>query len=764
MLPGQENASNEPLQPLKSGRSRKTPQPELLPQRSSRRTPKPEKTQAQRLSRKIPAKGVTKKRGRPVRKAISDQLDDTSMSRVTHADEEGISTKKRKPDKFQKEKEGVLASVAPEVQGDGTGTTDAAPSVGPSTGIKKRKKRKSIGQQSTSRAKAAKARSPLKSARQSRKRMSKPDPAEATELDGALATNEVQKGLQADLAPVDGGEPRHLPEIADILDTGLDNVEPSAEKLQPGIAQSLKKRKRVAVEKASKKRIKLSSTQSERAPKASKTQKEVMPTEDAIDAVQTRENPAEVEAGSFSDAHEEPEAAADVVEPRKGRPRKRKRVTVSPKPKKRVKASNTSTYRKFHAREEDSTAEDALEATHRVGKLGEVHAGSMSHVAGGQEATAEEEPQPQNPKPKRKKRKSIGQQKPKKKAVDSLTSNTTAKTAAAHLVATRDELNNKPRPKRGRPKAKPPPQEDIEEPQAESLGHLPEEEGEIQSPEPGPKTKPKTKRGRPKANPSSGHAVGEPGEKARIHAPEIEEAVETPILPEKKKRGRPRKADAAQPTSPPTRPTKAPASRKQRSKPAPSAPTNRAPPKNTVPITIYAPPSPTTSDAEDDPLSTSHPHPTTTTTNAIDVLSQLCSELLSKSSSTLADQARSDPSPTKRAELKRTKHTTDLYAQELASRLLQLTTTLNANTSLQARVRAAAKEERRLKKELKELEREREDVRVRKEEVMKARKKGELEELLSGIAGAVKRGWDMQKEGEGEDAVVGTVEEVDLEV
>ena len=69
-----------------------------------------------------------------------------------------------------------------------------------------------------------------------------------------------------------------------------------------------------------------------------------------------------------------------------------------------------------------------------------------------------------------------------------------------------------------------------------------------------------------------------------------------------------------------------------------------------------------------------------------------------------------------------------------------------------------------MKKELKELGREREDVRVRKEEVMKARKKGELEELLSGIAGAVKRGWDMQKEGEGEDAVAGTVEEVDLEV
>lgn len=69
-----------------------------------------------------------------------------------------------------------------------------------------------------------------------------------------------------------------------------------------------------------------------------------------------------------------------------------------------------------------------------------------------------------------------------------------------------------------------------------------------------------------------------------------------------------------------------------------------------------------------------------------------------------------------------------------------------------------------MKKELKALEKEREEVRVRKEEVLKERKKRELEELLSGIAGAVKRGWDMQKEGEEGDAVAGMVEEVDVDV
>lgn len=64
------------------------------------------------------------------------------------------------------------------------------------------------------------------------------------------------------------------------------------------------------------------------------------------------------------------------------------------------------------------------------------------------------------------------------------------------------------------------------------------------------------------------------------------------------------------------------------------------------------------------------------------------------------------------------------------------------------------------KKELKRLEKEREGVRVREEAAAaKEKKKRELEELLGGIAGAVKRGWDMQRDGEEEDAAAGEVEE-----
>ncbi len=715
----------------------------------------------------MPANGVTKKRGRPTKRTAADELEEIPTSHLTQDEVEGTTTKKKMASKVRKEQADAGVSNAPEVHDDGLGTAETTPSAAPSNGVKKRKKRKSIGQQSTSRAKAAKARSPLKLGRQPRKKMPKPDLAEATDaadLEGPLA-KEVQKEPLFDAMPSHGGEPAHSPDIAGVLDSGIENVEPSAEKLQGEIAQKAKKRKRVPEEELPKKRVKASSTK--RATRAPKTPKKITPAEDPIDAAQSMEKHAELEAGILGDVNEQ-EAASDVAEPRKEKPRKRKRVTVGQNSKKRSKAGITQTHRKPKAQEQTSTAEHVDEVTQSVGKPAEVEVGSKDHVAEAQEATAEEVER-HTQKPKRRKRKSIGQQKPKKKSMDLATPK---RTAASSSIAISDELNYKPPAKRGRPRAKQPSEKAIEEPQAESLEHAHEEEGGNQASEPGFKSKPKARRGRPKArrgrpkaNPISEDIVAEPDEEAWRYPPEEQGEVQGPVLPEKKKRGRPRKADGAQPTSQTTRPTKASIPRKPRVKPASTtAPKTRAPPKNSIPITFYAPPSPASSDAEDDPLSTSLPPTTTTTINAVDVLSQLCSELLSNSSSTLAEQARSEPSPPKQTELKRTRQTTDLYAQELASRLLQLTTTLNTNTSLHARVRAAAKEERSLKKELKELGKEREELRGRKEEVLKERKKRELEELLSGIAGAVKRGWDMQKEGEEGDAVAGMVEERRLEV
>lgn len=708
----------------------------------------------------MPTTAVTKKRGRPAKKAAFDENKDLSTAHGIQADEESATTKKGRISKAQKQPGAAAVSAAPAVQGDGLGTTEAAPSAVPTTAVKKRRKRKSIGQQSMSRAKSAKGPSPLKPGHQPRRRIAKPDLAEAAEVAEATDLEKSSaKGMPkesfVDPEPLNKAEPAHFPEVTRLLDSGIDNVEPRAEKLQHGIAQKHNKRKRATVEELPKKRVKPSSTQSKRAPKAPKPHKEY-PTEDALDTVQSIEQPVEVEADSLNDTNEKQETASGPAKPRKEKAKKRKRVIVGQQPKKPAKGGITRTYRQLEAQQETSAAGDVLEEPQSVGKPAEVEVGSTGHVAEEQDSTAGN-PKTQTQKPKRKKRKSIGQQKPKRKSVDFATPNRIArKTAASSQMATSDESSRKPTAKRGRPRAKKPLEETIEGPQAQNLGRVLEEEEDTQSLEPGLKSKPKARRVRPKAKPVSEDAVDRSDEEAWIQAHDQEEEAHVPVLPEKKKRGRPRKVDSQSFEG-----TKAPASRKPKAKPASKA---RAPPKNTIPITIYAPPSPTSSDAEDDPLSTSQPHTTSNTINPVDVLAQLCSELLAKSSSALAEQARSDPSSTKRSELKRTKQTTDLYAEELASRLLQLTTTLNTNTSLQSRVKAAAKEERKLKKELKQLEKEREDLRIRREEAIKERKKRDLEELLSGIAGAVKRGWDMQKEDVEGDAVAGLVEDVDLGV
>lgn len=697
----------------------------------------------------------------------SDELGDIPTTRVTEADEEGNTTRRKKVSKAQKARGDTENPTAPEAHGKATAERAFAPKPAPSTGVKKRRKRKSIGQQSISRAKSAKLRSPLKSAYPPRKRV-KPDPGEPTEAtqNNGLLAGRAKESQIADAVRSDSDEPARLPETAGAFEPGIEYIEPSVENLQPEDTKYTRKRKQVSLEELPKKRVKPSSTRTKRVPKASKTQNEIVRAEDNRKAIQDTERSTEVDAVSLDHGAEGEETAAmNSAEPRNKKPKKRKRVTVGQQPNKRAKAGMPQTYKRPKAQEENSTA-DAPDTSQNVGKPAEFEAHSMGHGTKEQD-TAATEVEKQSQKPKRRKRKSIGQQKPKKKSTDLATpKGSPSKVGRSVQLATREELNTKPKAKRGRPRVKRPLEEATREAQAKSREHVPEDERESEPREPGLKKKPQARRGRPKANPKSENNTDKPDQGASIDALEEEKEVQVPVLPEKKKRGRPRKAETSSPTSQPTKAPRTHTSRNPKLKTGPTAPRTRAPPKNTIPITIYSIRSPTPSDIEEDPLSASHPRPPKTTTNntvnAVDVLSQICSEVLAKSSASLAEQIHSDPA--NQSQLKRTKQTTDLYAQELASRLLQLTTTLNANTALHSRVRAAAKEERELKKEVKRVEKEREDIRVRKEEVVKEKKKRDLEELLSGIAGAVKRGWDMQKEAQEGDAVAGMDEEADLEV
>lgn len=225
------------------------------------------------------------------------------------------------------------------------------------------------------------------------------------------------------------------------------------------------------------------------------------------------------------------------------------------------------------------------------------------------------------------------------------------------------------------------------------------------------------------------------GEQDDILAESAPENDSPAIVNTKRQRGRPPKAGGKVSTKTPStkvqRPPKQNPTQSQLSQPKP-----RKPPTNSIPITLYRPsPSASASDSDSDPLTAPIP-PAPKTIAATDVLAQITRELIFKSTASLS---ASDRNP----KFKRRKHTTDLYAAELESRLRQLGRTLNTSTVLAARVRKMALEEKRVKKMVKEVEKERAELKERKEEALNLKKRQDLEKLLEGIAGAVETGWAM---------------------
>lgn len=241
-------------------------------------------------------------------------------------------------------------------------------------------------------------------------------------------------------------------------------------------------------------------------------------------------------------------------------------------------------------------------------------------------------------------------------------------------------------------------------------------------------------------------------ENVQIEVESISEAAEAPAVVPKfpEKRG-PSKRDKIPQDPTITKAPKAPQRRKANSKsvskPAKAAsPQIRNPSSNSIPITIYGPPSLASSnsgmsDVEDDPLANAQALPSVKTINPVDVLSQICREMIHKTSNTLAERAQENAE--RRGDFKRKKRTVEMYGEELNARLLQLTKTLNTNNALTTRLRDATREAKSLKKEIKAIEDERERVKLEKEEALKAMTARELEEMLRGIADAVKKGWEM---------------------
>jgi len=282
--------------------------------------------------------------------------------------------------------------------------------------------------------------------------------------------------------------------------------------------------------------------------------------------------------------------------------------------------------------------------------------------------------QPEQTRPKRKKRKSIGQQKPKRTSTNAVAP---GKPFAA--ISTKAATKKKSTPNRK------------------------------------PNVLSRRPRGRPAKNSEPAEHENEESDDA-----DIPEGSFGPSLPNQPlKRGRPKISTKSQMrTSAALKPRSNPKSTQPKAHKTLSA--KSQPTGTSVPITIYRPPSPSSSDPD---LLTKLPN----TFNPIDVLAQVTRERLSK--------IISKPNPPKMQKVHK------LYRRELEERLLLLTRAKDMNTSLNAQVKKAVGEENGLKKELKDLEAERKRVQERRNEIEGEMKSRELEALLGKIAGVVSKGW-----------------------
>ena len=159
---------------------------------------------------------------------------------------------------------------------------------------------------------------------------------------------------------------------------------------------------------------------------------------------------------------------------------------------------------------------------------------------------------------------------------------------------------------------------------------------------------------------------------------------------------------------------------------------------NTIPITVYRAPTPESDslDSDNEEDLTNIP-PTSKSFNAVDVLAQITLERLTK----LADKLSAQPTAT------RTQHKAlELYTQQLEQRLRQLSRALDTNAAMKVKAKALGKQEREVRRELKEVVAEKKRVRERAEKLEKERRRGELEGLMGRIQEAVRKGWAMEKE------------------
>ena len=183
-----------------------------MPQRSARRTPAPEELRLQPSTTRTPdpdallpqsslrhpfATGAVSKQGRVAKRSVIKVEDGADLpdATTTQDDGEGVVTKKRK---LNKGKELRNDSNPPEVQVQDSQPVEPDLSAQPSSGVKRRKKRKSIGQQSM-RPKPRRSEPLLQGERQPQTRASKSKlrlPAEPLDSLGTQMQREAQETIE----------------------------------------------------------------------------------------------------------------------------------------------------------------------------------------------------------------------------------------------------------------------------------------------------------------------------------------------------------------------------------------------------------------------------------------------------------------------------------------------------------------------------------------------------------------------------------------
>ncbi|KAI9767102.1 MAG: hypothetical protein M1840_005891 [Geoglossum simile] len=158
----------------------------------------------------------------------------------------------------------------------------------------------------------------------------------------------------------------------------------------------------------------------------------------------------------------------------------------------------------------------------------------------------------------------------------------------------------------------------------------------------------------------------------------------------------------------------------------PKGPARRVPDRETVPILVHRLSTRHSGDyaGEDAIFDPIPPHSNRSGVNAVDVLSQICRELITGSVEKLQQGAEQEDDNVRLREWKRKRKAIETFGEELEERLFEMTEALDYNHVLTLKLRKANKEKYSLREKLLQVRREREVMALRMDEARRKHEEG----------------------------------------